>query len=515
MKLLILFPNAVNWAAICTAVPILGGIAKHKKWEVEYFDTYTYQNEILSSGEKAREKIAGFKVGPSNILEGNVKKYFEDIAPDLQNKIDEFKPDLIAITALSTEYAFLLKFFDKITYPKNTKVIIGGIHATFRPMQVIKTKLFDLVAIGEGEEIFGELLTKLENKDRIDDILGTYFYNRKTGEIKINDKRFLLPAEKLWEVERDHSFFKSDAYFLRPFDGKQINRYEMEISRGCPYNCTYCANSALKKFNKGLGKYVKVRPIESSINQMKKLMDEFKIGIFSFQDECFLSHPTSWLKEYLDEYKKHINKPYLFMTRAETITEEKIQLLMSYNIPFQASLGVESGSEDILKNVLNRTCTPDKVIEAFKILNKYRIRTSTFFMIGLPFEKREDTFKSINVCKKVKPSVASIAIYQPYPGQELTQTCIDNGFIQEEIIPGTFNSDSILKMPSPPYMSSKDIRNLWKVFMLYAMLPKKYWKDIEKCERDYDNNVELFEKLLKLRWKKYDYAEKKHDIKLV
>jgi radical SAM superfamily enzyme YgiQ (UPF0313 family) len=513
MKLLILFPNAVNWAAVCTSVPILAGIAKHRKWDVEYFDTYSYQN-VLSNGEKAREKIAGFKVGPSNILDDDITKYFEDIIPDLQNKINDYNPDLIAITALSTEYDFLLKFFDKIKYPEYTKIIIGGIHATFKPMQVISSKLFDLVALGEGEETFNELLTKLKNKQNIDDILGTYFYNKKNGEIKINPIRSLLPAEKLWEIERDNSFFKSKAYFLRPFDGKQINRYEMEISRGCPFNCTYCANSALKKFNKGLGKYVKVRPIESSINQMKKLIEDFKIGIFSFQDECFLSHPTTWLKEYLDQYKLHINKPYLFMTRAETVTEEKIKLLLSYNIPFQASLGVESGSEEILKNVLNRNCTPEKVIKAFKILNKYRIRTSTFFMLGLPFEKREDAFKSINICKKVRPSVASIAIYQPYPGQELTQTCIDNGFIPDEVIPGTFNSDSILTMP-PPYMSSKEIRNLWKVFMLYAMLPKKYWKDIEKCEHNYDNNAELFNKLLKLRWEKYDYAEKKHDIKLV
>jgi radical SAM superfamily enzyme YgiQ (UPF0313 family) len=186
---------------------------------------------------------------------------------------------------------------------------------------------------------------------------------------------------------------------------------------------------------------------------------------------------------------------------------------LSYNIPFQASLGVESGSVDILK-VCNRTCTPEKVIKAFKILNKYKIRTNTFFMIGLPYETREDTFKSINLCKKVKPSVASISIFQPYPGGELTDLCIREGFISDNIVPGTFTGDSMLNMPKP-YMSPIEIKDLWRVFMLYAMLPKKYWKDIEKCEKDYTNNKQLFEKLLNLRWKKYDLAEKKGDIKLV
>jgi len=502
-KLLILFPNAVEWAAVSTTVPILGGIAKEKKWEVDYFDTYIYQKQV-KSGELEREKLAGFKAGVSNVLEEKNEKYFEDILPDLQNRIDEYNPDLIAITALSTEYAFLLTFFDKITYPKETKVVIGGIHATFRPDNVVKSKLFDLVAVGEGEDIFSELLDKLEQNKNIDNISGTYFYNKETGEIKKNKMRMLLSAEKLWATKRDNTLFDGDAYFLRPFDGGRYYRYEMEISRGCPFNCTYCGNSTLKALTKGLGKYVKVRPIESSIQQMEELIEMFNIEIFSFQDECFLSHPIKWLKEYMDAYKARVNRPYLFMTRAETVSEEKIQLLLSYGIPFQASIGVESGSIDILE-MLNRKATPDKIIKAFDILNKYKIRTSTFFMIGLPFETREDAFKSIELCKKVKPSVVSIAIFQPYPGQSITQTCIENKFIPEEIIPGGFNNDSVLTMPKP-YMSSKEITNLWKTFILYAMLPKKYWKDIEKCEKDLKNNQDLFKKLLNIRWEKYDYA---------
>ena len=63
----------------------------------------------------------------------------------------------------------------------------------------------------------------------------------------------------------------------------------------------------------------------------------------------------------------------------------------------------------------DRTCTPDKVLQAFKLLNKYKVRTNTFFMIGFPFEKRDDVFKSIELCKKIKPSVAVISIFQPYP----------------------------------------------------------------------------------------------------
>lgn len=511
MKLLILFPNATDYATVSTAVPILGGIAKSRNWKIEYFETYKYKKYVDTKYKK--DEAGGFKPGFDVAHE---TKDFEQIPIDLQKKITEFQPDILAITALSPEYDFLLTFFPQIIIPENTKVIIGGIQATLLPEKTISTKLFDMVAIGEGEETFNEILQRFEEKGDITNIRGTYFYDKKNNKIFKNEKRFLLPADKLWEIERDYSFYDdmNDDYFLRPFDGKKIRKTEIEISRGCPYHCTYCANSALKDFNKGLGRYVKTRPIESSIKQMKKLIDEFGINFFYFADECFLCHPITWIKEYMDQYKLEINLPYIFMSRAENVTEEKINLLMSYDIRFQISIGVESGSDEILKNVCERSCTNDHIIRAFEIINKYKIRSSAFFIVGFPFEKREDTWKTINLCKKIKPSVASVSIFQTYPGVELTRRCIEHGFIEENAHAGLLTSDSLLNMPKP-YLSAKEIKNLWRTFMLYATLPDEYYKDIEKCENDFENNKDLYNKLLDIRWKEYDWAEKKGDLKIV
>jgi radical SAM superfamily enzyme YgiQ (UPF0313 family) len=512
MKLLIFFPNAANWAQICSAVPILSGIAKKLEWELDYFDTWRYKDEDFMRVEQEKIKNGGFKMGYN--LQQHVDKTYDQITVDLQNKIDQFKPDLIAISALSTEYKFLLTFFNKIIIPQTTKVIIGGMHATMKYEEIIESKLFDLVAFGEGEETFEEVLFKIKNNYHINDIKGTYFYDKNLDVIVKNSKRPLLPANKLWETQRDFSFYEDDEYFFRPFDGKKIRRYEMETARGCPWNCAYCGNSALKAFNKGLGKYVKTRPIESSIKEMKILKEKFKVDIFAFQDECFFAHSKTWLKEFMDQYKLEINKPFLLMTRPETITEENIKLILSYDLPFQASIGVESGSEYILKKVCERTCTNEKVIKAFKILAKNKIRASAFFIVGFPFETREDVFKSINLCKKLKPSIVSLGIFQPYPGQKLTDTCINEEFITKDQIPGVFVSDSLLKMPEP-YMSAKEIKDIWRVFMLYATLPKKYYKDIEKCENEYHNQQDLYNKLVKLRWNEYDFGNKKGDKKLI
>ncbi|MFC1690834.1 B12-binding domain-containing radical SAM protein [Nanoarchaeota archaeon] len=509
-KVLLLFPNYANWATISTAIPILAGIAKKRKWKVDYFDTYRYEKIKDSSVEK--ESAGGFKPGFTK-LEEKKQLPHKNILLDFQEKIDEFQPDILAITALSHEYEFLMSFLPEINIPKHTKIIIGGIHATLVADDVLKTKMFDLVAVGQGEKTFEEILERVEENQNLEGIKGTYFFDRNQDKLVRNPRRLLLNAEELWEVEQDFSLFDED-YFIRPFDGKIIKRYDIEAARGCPFNCTYCGNSALKKINEGLGKYVLTRPADSLFGHMKRMIKDYQIDIFQFTDECFLARPASAIKEFMERYVKEIKKPFIFQTRAETINEEKIKILIDSGVPFQVSIGVESGSERILGEICNRKCTANHIINAFDLLHKYRIRCNAFFMVGFPFETREDLFKTIELCRRIKPSVSSVAIFQPLPGQELTRVCMENKFITGKEPMATFTSHSLLKMP-PPYMSSEEIRNLWKTFVLYSSLPKEYYSKIEKCEKNYEANKDLFEELIGLRWESYDYAISNDDIKLV
>jgi radical SAM superfamily enzyme YgiQ (UPF0313 family) len=216
----------------------------------------------------------------------------------------------------------------------------------------------------------------------------------------------------------------------------------------------------------------------------------------------------------MDLYKVYINKPYIFQTRAETISQKKIDLLLTYEIPFQVSIGVESGSDYILNDICDRKCTKGQILNAFAILNYRKVRTNAFFMIGFPFEKRDDVFSTIELCRLIKPSVSSVAIFQPLPGQKITRLCIEKGFISGKEPMATFTSHSLLNMPYP-YLSRLEIYNLWRTFMLYSCLPKEYYSDIEKCEKDIENNQELFDNLIKLRWEKYDFAKEKGDIELI
>lgn len=500
-KILFLFPNTANHPAISNAIPIFNGIAKELGWEREYFDTTWYQKGRDAHEDK--EITGGFRPGFTKMD----RKFAptSQLVVDFQNVVDEFSPDILAITAMSCDFDLLMKFFPEIKLPSNTITIIGGVHETFETAQVIKTNLFDLVSVGQGEAVFREILTKYEQGLGLTDIANTYFVDRKSGNVTENPRRRMLSAEQIWQTDEDYSFY-DDSYFTFPFDGKIAKIMNLEISRGCPFNCTYCGNTALKKFNAGLGIFLYSRDVESGFRLMKKMIDKFNIDIFNLTDECFLARPKDWLKKFAERYALEIKKSFLIQTRPETVTEENIAILKSFGAPFfQVGMGVESGSPKILSTICNRLMKVDEIIRAYDLLNKHGIRSNAYFMVGFPHETREDIFMTIDLCRRINSDINSVAIVQPLPGTELREQCLREGLITGNEGSATFTSGSILKMPQ---ISSEEIYNLHRTFLLYAKLPKSYYPQIEKCEKDYENNKDLFTELVNLRWKIEDEKKK-------
>ena len=492
-RILFVFPNTANTPVIPNAIACLAGIAKSFFYDVEYFDTFMYKKSNDSGTD--RELSAEFK--PCNIDRILENKPFEDLVPDLQNKIVTAKPDIIAISCMSFEYEFLVSFFPKIIVPKNVFVVIGGIHSILKPEDVVNTGLFDLVCIGEGDITFSDILIRIKNKGDLSSIENTYYRNRIDGTIIKNNRRKLQHETELWNVIPDYSIFNNQ-YFLYPFDGTLYRRFNIEFSRGCPYSCTYCGNAALQQAYKGLGKFVRKRPIGSIKEHILRMIREHDIELFYFQDECFFLHSAEWLSEVAEWYGKYIKIPYIIQTRPETITQDKIDILKSMNAPFfQVSCGIESGSEKILQRVANRKTEINTIINVFDILKKNEIRTCAFFMIGFPYETKEDIWKSIELCRIIRPSVAIVSIFQPMIGQKLREVCIEEGYMTGYEKLTTFTSGSILNMPQ---ISSDELSNLRRVFMLYAYLPEKYYSDIERCEKDFLSHKKLYNELVEKRW---------------
>ena len=79
---------------------------------------------------------------------------------NLKQKIQDFKPDIIAFTVISGMYRWAIETAEKIKSP-GSLVVFGGPHPTFFP-EVLNEDVVDVVCVGEGEDAFVELADSVE-----------------------------------------------------------------------------------------------------------------------------------------------------------------------------------------------------------------------------------------------------------------------------------------------------------------------------------------------------------------
>ena len=151
IKVLFFYPNTFGMNMLPPAIAMFSAILKKEGHQVEIFDTTYYATDhgIDSDGSKMEKlNVVPYKMDKTRLINTS------DWRKDLNKKILDYKPDLIAIS--STEDMWELAT-DMLTVAKEYKlknkvpVVVGGVFATFAPDICMKNDLVDLVCVGEGE----------------------------------------------------------------------------------------------------------------------------------------------------------------------------------------------------------------------------------------------------------------------------------------------------------------------------------------------------------------------------
>jgi len=493
-KVLFIYPNTM----MATLVPIhlsqLSACLKSEGFEVDLFDTTYYKTEEISFEQR---KVELLQIRPFKLSEKGVGFKQADIHEDLIKKVSDFRPDLIAITFVEDAYDLGLSLLGSIK-DFNIPVIAGGVFVTFSPDTVIANDAIDMICIGEGEEVLIELCEKMSRNEDYSTIKNLWV--KKNGKITNITKNSLRPLVDINRIPYiDYDIFGRDRLY-RPMFGTIFTMIHVEIDRGCPYDCTYCESPQFRKLfqQNGCGVYYRKKDIDRLIVELKHLVRKYSPDYINFNAESFLARTVKELKEFARQYKE-IGVRFWCQTRPETVTEEKIKILKDMNCD-SLQFGIEHGNERFRADVLNRHYSNKKMLEAFKIVEKYNIPYTVNNIIGFPDETRELIFDTINVNHQINPRTINCYIFAPYKGIALYNYCLKRGYLDKNVKVHHLLDGARLKMDSISY---EELKGLQRTFPLYARFPDSEWNKIRIAEKFDEEGNRMFEELKQLYQAKY------------
>jgi len=374
----------------------------------------------------------------------------------VKNKIESYKPDIVVFSCTYNHWKLTKDISKKIKESSDLPIFVGGAHTTLFPDAIQETDAIDGICRGEGEYALLELVNKIEGGKTYYDTRNFWF--RDGSQIIRNELRPLI--ENLDDLPfPDRSIFPKETILVYP---------NFNFSRGCPFDCTYCCNHALRKIYSGLGNFIRHRGVKTAISEIAEVIETFNPDALHFDDDTFTKN-SRWLDEFCTEYKKNFDLPFRCNTRAELFNEKTAKLLKHAGCD-RIGIGIESGDERLRKEVLRRHATNKDIIRAFKIARSHGFGTWSFNMIGIPGETKEGVERTIRLNQIVRPDKLHLSIFYPYPGTELGDFCISRGHVVEKDSYNFFD-DTVLNLPDfPPEDILECARNFhYNVYKTYSL----------------------------------------------
>ncbi|MEE9488033.1 MAG: radical SAM protein [Candidatus Brocadiales bacterium] len=467
-RVLLVNCNTMMDTLITAGISILAACLKNEGMEVRLFDT-TFYKTADRTGDEAREYALQVKKTDFNKL--GIVPNETDVIEDFKKVVDEFKPDLIGLSCIEVTYKLGIEMLEAVRQT-GIPTLVGGVYATFSPHIIIREDCVDMVCIGEGELALTELCKRMRDGGDITNVQNIWI--KKDGKLYKNELRRSMDMRQLpyqdWGIYEKKRFWK-------PMGGKISTTGTFEMNRGCPYSCTFCVNSGLNELYSNHGGYYREQDIPRLIDEMLQKKEEYNLQFVYLVAESFLTTTKKRIQEFVRLYPQ-VGLPFWIEARPESITEEYVDILESVSCE-GISIGLESGNEDVRRNVLGRNITNETTIRAFRMFEDSRIRVSANNIIGFPTETRENIFETIELNRQINTNGVMVSYFSPYRGSSLREVCELEGYLKEEDIAMDYRLAPTLDMPQ---LSSSELAGLQKAFPLYVKFPKSEWPLIRICE---------------------------------
>jgi len=367
-------------------------------------------------------------------------------ADDLWRTIREWRPGLIGFSCLTQQYRAALEIAEDLRARATRAgvelppLVVGGIHPTMVPTDVMADGAWDHVGVGECEDALAELARRIELGESPSDVRN--FVSWKDGARPIAAARNSHGPDAF--VANPVGEFPDFARLPMPdyelFDVQRITDqkhgwFGLITSRGCPYRCTYCLNHKIvDRYKAELGRSVKdigffrFRPAAAMLEEVQFVLSRYRgVGTFILDDDLFTQNVPHAL-EFCDLYAKSgIGVPFVVNAHVKQLDERVAEALAKAGCRI-LKLGIESGSPRVRKEVLKRHMTQKDIFETVNAGERHGLHTSGFVMVGLPGETHAERWETVDLLAEARIGRYRTSFFYPFPGTDSYRLAIDGGY---------------------------------------------------------------------------------------
>lgn len=316
----------------------------------------------------------------------SLKNYYSGKDPlTAAKEILKDNPDSVGCSMYIWNRTFFEQLVTNLKKLKQDLIIYaGGAEVTASWKSLNANDNFNFLIRGEGEIPFSNLMKFMIEKTTLQP-----------------DK--ILPQDHIQNLNEIPSPFLTGIIDPKDWDGLL-----WELSRGCPFNCSFCSES------RGISG---VRYFDE-----KRIAEELQFFEKNTVDQIFVLDPTFNITteralkiiSLIKEHAPFIH--YTFEVRAELLNDELAQAFSEIHCSLQ--IGLQSAHHDVLLK-LNRNIDQDDFSQKIDLLNQYGAVFGLDLIFGLPGDTLEGFLQSLDYALFRIPNHLDIFRLSVFPGTEL------------------------------------------------------------------------------------------------
>jgi radical SAM superfamily enzyme YgiQ (UPF0313 family) len=329
--------------------------------------------------------------------------------------------DVIGITSTTPAFVNARKIASFVREKRpEVKILIGGAHVSALPDETMKTDLFDIGVIGEGEKTIEHLFKNFKNREFVglDGIRGICYKN-KEEMCKNENQGFISDLDSI-PLPARHLLPHPKYYQPTPASCRRVPYAVMITSRGCPTQCTFCDR-------KVFGERYRMRSVPNIFLEIEEMVSKYGVREIRFFDDTFTVNKKR-IYDVCNEFERRkLNLTWTCLSKVSNVDGPLLKRMKRAGC-WQVLYGFESGDDRMLK-LLKKGNTVEKNTRAIRLTKEAGLEVRGDFIVGTPGETYESLEKTVQFAIDMKLDYAHFNKFVPLPGTELYRKLTAEGHV--------------------------------------------------------------------------------------